>query len=891
MDVSLIKAGAARPRRAPEVVVDERLTELLDLAAPLTVIRGPRGFGKTTLLQTWLAAGGPAHPVVQLALTRAANAPEVFWSTLLAVLVDAGAVPAPDRPAAEADGRPGPDARHEVLTGLGRRAEPLTVVVDDYHQAGRGEDAADIDEDLVELVRQNDQLFLVVATRGARVIETTGALSVDITIISPRELRLRPQHVRTLAGRLGVPLAEREAERLADGLDGWPAAVRDVLVRSRGGPVNLSLADDYIAAVVRDLRDEHLRDFVLRTAVPEEFDAELVRRVVPGEEALVALRAVRSGGMVREEVRGERRVYAYPPLVRQALLRLLDETRPEVRREVHRALVDIHERSGDHLGVLRHAVQGGAWPVAERVIETEWHHLITTDPATLVGAAQRMPRELVDRHPRLRVARDELTGALRPRPDRPPAPAWTTGDIPGITLELGLDRMGSPIDPTVVVLLQWGGAAVLAGDESAALYAFGRARARAQASGTDPLGVRLATAGLALAHAIYADADLAATWLADPALADAADAADYPLLESWVALAAATVAVDRLQPDAAALVAAIPERERRDEVWAFGVFVGSAHAALSRDPAEAVRWAEKLRAARHYLPGDRLVEDLLLAAEVEVLLAAGLDAAARRSARRLAPSAISLPTHARLSLAAGDYAQAAGRAQGALDHPGLTVRSVMECHLVLAAARHALGERAGAHAAFADAVRVADASGQRRPFLILPYSTFRALAGGEDRVVQMWPPALRPGNDDAVGPRGGLAAVLTRREAETLRALARHSGAVAVAGELGLSVNTVKSHLRSVYHKLGVTTRSEALARAAEIDAAGDGVPSGVGPGTGDAPGAGDGARPGNGGRSGNGVASGDGGASGDGVAPARDVPAAVAQSSTGQGAPRSAAR
>jgi LuxR family maltose regulon positive regulatory protein len=44
---------------------------------------------------------------------------------------------------------------------------------------------------------------------------------------------------------------------------------------------------------------------------------------------------------------------------------------------------------------------------------------------------------------------------------------------------------------------------------------------------------------------------------------------------------------------------------------------------------------------------------------------------------------------------------------------------------------------------------------------------------------------------------------------------------VPIAEVLGLSVNTVKSHLRSVYHKLGVTNRSGALRRADELDRAG----------------------------------------------------------------------
>jgi LuxR family maltose regulon positive regulatory protein len=35
-----------------------------------------------------------------------------------------------------------------------------------------------------------------------------------------------------------------------------------------------------------------------------------------------------------------------------------------------------------------------------------------------------------------------------------------------------------------------------------------------------------------------------------------------------------------------------------------------------------------------------------------------------------------------------------------------------------------------------------------------------------------------------------------------------------IAGELQLSFNTIKTHTRNIYRKLGVATRAEALARA-----------------------------------------------------------------------------
>jgi LuxR family maltose regulon positive regulatory protein len=55
---------------------------------------------------------------------------------------------------------------------------------------------------------------------------------------------------------------------------------------------------------------------------------------------------------------------------------------------------------------------------------------------------------------------------------------------------------------------------------------------------------------------------------------------------------------------------------------------------------------------------------------------------------------------------------------------------------------------------------------------------------------------------------------LTQSEARVLRYLPTHLYATEIAGELGLSVNTVKTHLRHLYQKLGAHSRREAVERA-----------------------------------------------------------------------------
>jgi LuxR family maltose regulon positive regulatory protein len=69
-------------------------------------------------------------------------------------------------------------------------------------------------------------------------------------------------------------------------------------------------------------------------------------------------------------------------------------------------------------------------------------------------------------------------------------------------------------------------------------------------------------------------------------------------------------------------------------------------------------------------------------------------------------------------------------------------------------------------------------------------------------------------------PRGeaeGLVEPLSRRELEVLRLLNTDLTAPEIAGELVVSVNTVRTHIKHIYSKLDAHSRYEALEQAKEL--------------------------------------------------------------------------
>jgi len=59
---------------------------------------------------------------------------------------------------------------------------------------------------------------------------------------------------------------------------------------------------------------------------------------------------------------------------------------------------------------------------------------------------------------------------------------------------------------------------------------------------------------------------------------------------------------------------------------------------------------------------------------------------------------------------------------------------------------------------------------------------------------------------------------LSEREQTILRLLATDLSQREIGAELYVSMNTVKSHVRSIFRKLNVATRAEAVSRGRELD-------------------------------------------------------------------------
>ena len=186
---------------------------------------------------------------------------------------------------------------------------------------------------------------------------------------------------------------------------------------------------------------------------------------------------------------------------------------------------------------------------------------------------------------------------------------------------------------------------------------------------------------------------------------------------------------------------------------------------------------------------------------------------------------------ARLRIAQGEAGAAIHQLEGWLaeaEDNGRT-RSEIEIRILLALAHAALGDRERAREALVQALALAQPEGYQRIFLdegerlaallqdILPEIGDEALAAyarallytiAQEKTQQA--AALPPGSDLMIEP-------LSEQEQRVLRLLAAGLSNPEIAQELVISVNTVKTHVKNIYGKLGVNSRDEARQAARHL--------------------------------------------------------------------------
>jgi ATP/maltotriose-dependent transcriptional regulator MalT len=847
----VLETKLRRPALPRHVVPRARFDAAIDAtSARLVLVHAKAGAGKTTALTRY--AQRSKTRVAWCSLDRADNDPERFFGHVAAAIGHHVGIEALDL----LDDGDAPDAvAASFVADLRRLRAPVTLVIDDWHVIAEPY----VYDTLDAIVRDApaDVRFVLAGRERPRLTAIEGArLHGDLLELDDATLRMSLDEAQAVLERVvGAPLDVSDVATLVERTEGWAAGIalagftlRDTHDRAEAIR-HFSGSDrpvaEYLTHEVLEHQPRHLVQFLLDTSVLDRLEPDACAAVSGRDDASTMLRDMERRQLFVSRVAGNGTALHYDPLFRELLEDALRRTDHDRHRVLHRRAALWYEERGQP-SAFEHWLEAGE---VDRAWELFHAHAVSRLFAGGRATVARWTTLLPDRTEAIDVGRAvDLALALLYLGDAKDAGAWIayaidvlagTRDVPDETrgrleftqflLDLACGDLATSrthAERALAILDRvapgtWGQlrgsvayvrVASLLGDFDAADAMYERAaRESVPRTAVDSVVLPTARCELELSKGNLGKADALATQAIDAAARIASSSDPVTADAHYVR---GTVLLERND-----LVEA--EQELRFAMQ-LGEAIGYVHSSLG--PALSLArvwhllgraggaWALVDEVRRHHgrpLP-EVLVQRVeatcarlaLLEGDIELARTHAVLADDRRRPRLLA----------RVHAAAGEPERALEALERFVQR-GKWER--LDGLLVRARCAPSAEERA---VALHEALVLGEADGYVRIFV----DENRWISEPLRELVASWPTpyvarlvTALANEPDRPSPRAGTGA-LTERELEVWRYLSTPLSAREIADALFISRNTLKSHLRSIYRKLGASTRHDAVWRGRE---------------------------------------------------------------------------
>jgi LuxR family maltose regulon positive regulatory protein len=445
-DLALLTTKLTVPPPRPKLVPRPRLLARLQagLRGPLTLIAAPAGFGKTTLLASWLASvERRTESAEQEALSRAEhgdnqsfyalrsnalrskvawvtldaedNDPQRFWRYVLTALE--GAVPGIAATPLALLQSPQPAAIEAILTSLlnalNAAASDVALVLDDYHLIT----AAPIHQAVIFLLDHLPvRLHLVIASRIDPPLPL-GRLRArgQLTEIRAADLRFSPEEAGAFFSEvMDLDLRPAEVAALEHRTEGWIAGLQLAALSLHGQGNRAAFIAaftgshryvlDYLIDEVLARQSEEVQSFLLQTAVLDRLTGPLCAQLTGQRESAQLLMHLERSNLFIVPLDAERTWYRYHHLFGQLLRSRLQELWPERVPELHLQASAWYQANDFPADAIQHALAARAADRAATLIEQVAPAVYTRgESATLLGWCQALEETVLQARPGLCV--------------------------------------------------------------------------------------------------------------------------------------------------------------------------------------------------------------------------------------------------------------------------------------------------------------------------------------------------------------------------------------------------------------------------------------------------------------------------------------------------------
>ncbi len=355
--IPISKTKIIVPNRRPELLSRPRLLESLGslLDNKLILLSAPAGYGKTSLLID--LANQVEMPVCWLSLDLLDRDPQRFIAYLIASLSERfPGVGGTSRTRLSRSNSIEQDAE-SILVMLTNEIydeveDDFLLIIEDYHLLDDIPPISGLVNRFLELVMENCHVILSSRTLPSLEDVTLMVAREQVAGISHVELAFQPGEVQALyAQNYHQRLSDEAANEFVMQTGGW---ITGMVLSNLPGMPRVSGVDTfaYLGQQVLDQQPDHIREFLLRTSLTDEFNAEFCAMVLrplhsdpPNWYDLMSF--VLDKNLFVLPLDSDGRWLRYHPLFREFLQTRLREERPHEVRPILEQMVKAYEKNGE----------------------------------------------------------------------------------------------------------------------------------------------------------------------------------------------------------------------------------------------------------------------------------------------------------------------------------------------------------------------------------------------------------------------------------------------------------------------------------------------------------------------------------------------------------------
>jgi LuxR family maltose regulon positive regulatory protein len=393
----------------------EDLLQTLDRAVTkrVTVISAPPGSGKTSLLRAWADRSTNLRRVAFVSVDRDQQNAQRFWCAVLDALRSPERSIDPETEPAAIAALDDDQVVDRVLSELAQQVEPVVLIIDDLHELRSADAIAQLEHLLATL--PSSARVVLSSRRDPPIRLHQLRLADEIAEIRAGDLQFTERETRELLAASEISLSDAGVAALHQRSEGWAAGLRLAVISLSGHPdperfvAAFSGTDraigEYLMAEMLERQPGEVQSMLLRTSLVDRMNGELADLLAGRSGSEQMLLQLEEANAFVVSLDAQRTWFRYHHL-------LADFLRLELRRTSADEVPDLHRRAarwfadrGEVVEAVRQTLAAGDWPDAARLVaDHSFRWVLDGQEGTIRAVLQAFPEGASVDHPDLALA-------------------------------------------------------------------------------------------------------------------------------------------------------------------------------------------------------------------------------------------------------------------------------------------------------------------------------------------------------------------------------------------------------------------------------------------------------------------------------------------------------